>query len=158
MNTITYYTIFFYLEITTSGLSFSLSDCIMLYKLVGAYMLLIMTVIRLYLIIYFLIKKMLTGCICCSSAVLSENWFTDRTAEFLNLYLFVGYAICTMRCWCSCLFWTGPGFSMLMPYYATYYNEALDKVKYKVCSENSKITRKTGSLTAFNSRLIALMR
>lgn len=49
-------------------------------------------------------------------------------------------------------------FSMLMPYYATYYNEALDKVKYKVCSENSKITRKTGSLTAFNSRLIALMR
>lgn len=56
MNTITYYTIF-YLEITTSGLSFSPSDCIMLYKLVGAYMLLIMTVLRLYLIIYFLIKK-----------------------------------------------------------------------------------------------------
>lgn len=73
MNTITYYTIFFNLEITTSGLSFSLSDCIMLYKLVGAYMLLIMTVLRLYLIIYFLIKKMLTGCICCSSAVQSEN-------------------------------------------------------------------------------------
>lgn len=71
-DTFTYYTIF-YLEITTSGLSFSLSDCIMLYKLVGAYMLLIMTVLRLYLIIYFLIKKTLTGRICCSSAVLLEN-------------------------------------------------------------------------------------
>lgn len=63
MNTITYYGICS-LKFTTSGLSFSLRDCMMLYKLVGAYMLLITTVLRLYLIIYFLIKKPLTGHIC----------------------------------------------------------------------------------------------
>lgn len=41
-------------------------------------------------------------------------------------------------------FWTGPDFSMLMPYYATYYNEALDKVKYKVSLIVLKIARLQG--------------